>query len=105
MKHASKWILWALAAATLVAVVFISSLLILAYRENSSLEYIPAAMLVGVAANLLFKETRILYLAAGSLPFLSALVLPQFLPTIMTALVAVVWIALSFGLSLIRRWI
>lgn len=103
MKHASKWILWALAAATLVAVVSISSLLILAYRENSDLEYISAVMLAGVAANLLFKETKILYLAAGSLPFLSALVLPQFFPTIMAALVAMVWIALSFGLSAIRR--
>lgn len=105
MKHASKWILWALAAATLVVVVYISSLLILAYRENSSLEYISAVMLAGVAANLLFKETRILYLAAGSLPFLSALVIPQFFPTIMAALIAVVWIALSFGLSTIRRQI
>lgn len=105
MPDILKWILWILAAAALVFVAFVSSLLTVAYRENSSLEYLFVAMIVGITLNLLFKDTRVLYTVAAALPILSMVILPQAFPTIMALLVAIVWFSMSFGLSKIRNMI
>ncbi|MBI1492018.1 hypothetical protein [Halocynthiibacter styelae] len=102
MNNAFKWVLWGLTAAILVAVVHISSLLTLAYRENSHLEYLSLIMIAGIAANLFFRDTKLLIFTAVSLPILSAYILPEFFPTLMAILVAVVWIMISFGLGAIR---
>lgn len=105
MPNILKWTLWILAAAALIFVVFVSSLLTVAYRENSSLEYLFVAMIVGITLNLLFKDTRVLYTVAAALPILSMVILPQAFPTIMALLVAIVWFSMSFGLSKIRNMI
>lgn len=97
-----KWSAWALLAATLVAAVYLPSLLILAYRYNANLEYVAHAMLIGILLNLLFRDTKLLYALAVSLPLLSAIIVPKLAPTVVAACVALVWGALSFLLGAMR---
>ncbi|MGL3608998.1 hypothetical protein ACSV9I_21000 [Rhizobium sp. G187] len=69
---------------------------------NSYLDFIAAAMLLGILLNLIFKDKKLMYLSAFSLPFFSAFIVPQVLPTAMAACVALVWGVLCFILGAIR---
>ncbi|GEM_PF-4557698 len=98
-----KWLAWVVLAVILVAAIFLPSLLILAYRYNSNLEYIVVAMIIGIFLNLFYKDTKLLYATAASLPLLSVLIIPWLAPTIMAACVALVWAMLSFLLGAMRN--
>jgi hypothetical protein len=97
-----KWSAWVLLAAALVVAVYLPSLLILAYRYNANLEYVAHAMLVGILVNLVFRDTKLLYALAVSLPLLSAIIIPKLIPTVVAACVALVWGLLSFLLGAMR---
>lgn len=97
-----KWSAWTLLAVALVTVIYMSSILIVAIRFNSNLDYIAVAMLVGIFLNLFFRDTKLLYALALSLPLLSAVILAKLAPTVMAVGVALVWGVLSFLLGAMR---
>lgn len=97
-----KWSVWSLLAITLVSVIYLPSILIVAYSFNPNLEYITLAMLIGIFLNMLLKDKKMLYASAFSLPLLSAVILPHLLPTVVAACIALIWGVLSFLLGAVR---